>query len=158
MQRFRGGLAFKAHRRLYHSTLGFGVIKKRRRAINPFQKIRSSLFVCCVVLAAKIFPIVSPCVLHRSGSRESVQRVSHRRHSRTALFLLQLTSAKYFSSSLFVHCIVPAAMNRFNTFPIIYEKVIKLKLSGNEVYYTKSLILLVTNMLCSKLHCQKVFI
>ena len=29
------------------------------------------------------------------------------------------------------------------------------KLSGNEVYYTNSLILLVENVLCSKLHCQK---
>ena len=28
-------------------------------------------------------------------------------------------------------------------------------LSGNEVYHTNSLILLVQNMLCSKLHCQK---
>ena len=29
MQRFRGGLVFKAHRRLYHSTLGLRVIKKK---------------------------------------------------------------------------------------------------------------------------------
>ena len=28
MQRFRGGLVFKAHRLLYHSTLGLRVIKK----------------------------------------------------------------------------------------------------------------------------------
>jgi len=28
--RFRGGLAFKAHRRLYHPTLGSRVIKKKR--------------------------------------------------------------------------------------------------------------------------------
>jgi hypothetical protein len=31
------------------------------------------------------------------------------------------------------------------------------KLSGNEVDYTKSLISLVENMLCSKLQCQKGF-
>ena len=31
VQRFRGGLVFKAHRRLYHSTLGLRVIKRRRR-------------------------------------------------------------------------------------------------------------------------------
>ena len=31
MQRFRGGLVFKAHRRVYHSTLGLRVIKKTRR-------------------------------------------------------------------------------------------------------------------------------
>ena len=29
VQRFRGGLVFKAHGRLYHSTLGLGVIKKK---------------------------------------------------------------------------------------------------------------------------------
>ena len=31
MKRFRGGLAFQAHRRLYHSTLGLRVIKKRMK-------------------------------------------------------------------------------------------------------------------------------
>ena len=31
MQRFRGGLVFKAHRLLYHSTLGLIVKKKRTR-------------------------------------------------------------------------------------------------------------------------------
>ena len=30
VQRFRGGLVFKAHRRVYHSTLGLRVIKKKR--------------------------------------------------------------------------------------------------------------------------------
>ena len=29
--RFRGGLAFKAHRLLYHSTLGLRVIKKKKK-------------------------------------------------------------------------------------------------------------------------------
>ena len=31
MKRFRGGLVFKVHRLLYHSTLGLRVIKKKRR-------------------------------------------------------------------------------------------------------------------------------
>jgi len=31
MQRFRGGLVFKAHRLLYHSTLGLRVIKKKKK-------------------------------------------------------------------------------------------------------------------------------
>ena len=31
MKRFRGGLVFKAHRRVYHPTLGLRVIKKKRR-------------------------------------------------------------------------------------------------------------------------------
>ena len=30
VQRFRGGLVFKAHRLLYHSTLGLSVIKKKK--------------------------------------------------------------------------------------------------------------------------------
>ena len=32
VQRFQGGLVFKAHRLLYHSTLGLSVIKKKRRS------------------------------------------------------------------------------------------------------------------------------
>jgi len=31
VQRFRGGLVFKAHRLLYHSTLGLSVIKKKKK-------------------------------------------------------------------------------------------------------------------------------
>ena len=31
VQRFRGGLVFKAHRRLYHSTLDLRVIKKKKK-------------------------------------------------------------------------------------------------------------------------------
>ena len=31
VERFRGGLVFKAHRLLYHSTLGSRVIKKRKK-------------------------------------------------------------------------------------------------------------------------------
>ena len=34
MQRFRGGLVFKAHRNLYHSTIGLGVIKKKTRDLG----------------------------------------------------------------------------------------------------------------------------
>ena len=41
---------------------------------------------------------------------------------------------------------------------ICYKKRIKSELSGNEVHYTISSMLLVKNMLCSKLHCQKVLI
>jgi len=32
VQRFRDGLVFKAHRLLYHSTLGVRVIKKKKEA------------------------------------------------------------------------------------------------------------------------------
>ena len=31
VQRFRGGLVFKAHRLLYHSILGLRVIKKKKK-------------------------------------------------------------------------------------------------------------------------------
>jgi len=34
VQRFRGGLVLKAHRRWYHSTLGLRVIKKKKKTIN----------------------------------------------------------------------------------------------------------------------------
>ena len=40
---------------------------------------------------------------------------------------------------------------------ILYEMCFNLKLSGNEVHYTILKILLVKIMLCSKLHCQKLF-
>ena len=39
----------------------------------------------------------------------------------------------------------------------LYETKIKFNLFGNEVYYTNSLTLLVKNMLCSKVRCQKAF-
>ena len=39
---------------------------------------------------------------------------------------------------------------------ILYEKAFRLKLSGNEGYYTNALMLHVKNMLCSKLRYQKV--
>ena len=38
---------------------------------------------------------------------------------------------------------------------ISHEKGIKSKLSGDEVYYTNSFMLLVTNMLCSNFHCRR---
>ena len=34
VQRFRGGLVFKAHSHLYHSTLGLRVIKKKKRPLS----------------------------------------------------------------------------------------------------------------------------
>jgi hypothetical protein len=35
MKRFRGGLVFKAHTLVYHSTLGSGVIKKKKNPETP---------------------------------------------------------------------------------------------------------------------------
>jgi len=43
VKRFRGGLVFKAHRRVYHSTLGLRVIKnKRRRSLKASRSTRTS--------------------------------------------------------------------------------------------------------------------
>jgi len=39
VQRFRGGLVFKAHRLLYHSTLGLRIIKKREEKLG-FEESR----------------------------------------------------------------------------------------------------------------------
>jgi hypothetical protein len=39
--------------------------------------------------------------------------------------------------------------------PISYEKRIKLKLSGNEVYYTAWHLLVILKNSCCKVHCQK---
>jgi len=36
VKRFRGGLVFKAHRLVYHSTLGWRVIKKKKYSSSPF--------------------------------------------------------------------------------------------------------------------------
>jgi len=44
VERFRGGLALKAHRLLYHSTLGLRVIKKKKKKaalIRPLKETPS---------------------------------------------------------------------------------------------------------------------
>ena len=41
MKRFRGGLVFKAHRLLYHSTLGLRVIKKKKKVRLEHCDLRS---------------------------------------------------------------------------------------------------------------------
>ena len=38
---------------------------------------------------------------------------------------------------------------------VLYEKGIKLNLSGNEVYYTVRSLLIILKNLCSEVHCQK---
>ena len=40
IKRFRGGLVFKAHRWLYHSTLGSRGIKKKREGCSPQPRVR----------------------------------------------------------------------------------------------------------------------
>jgi len=43
-KRFRGGLAFKAHRLLHHSTLGLRVIKQKKKEKSPFAGRRADCF------------------------------------------------------------------------------------------------------------------
>ena len=59
MQRFRGGLVFKAHRLLYHSTLGLRVIKKKKSPPSPC----SGRTPC---------PPVFSCVLYKTSSCASL--------------------------------------------------------------------------------------
>ena len=42
VKRFRGGLVFKAHRLLYHSTLGLRVIKKKRNHLANIDGVPDS--------------------------------------------------------------------------------------------------------------------
>ena len=44
MKRFRDGLVFKAHRLVYHSTLGLRVIKKKRRGAHLVRRARMRTF------------------------------------------------------------------------------------------------------------------
>ena len=46
VQRFRGGLAFKARRLLYHSTLGLRVIKKKKKCAHTSGVSESRRHVC----------------------------------------------------------------------------------------------------------------
>ena len=51
VQRFRGGLVFKAHRLVYHSTLGLRVIKKKKKVegsgfSDAFVRTEFAQFTC----------------------------------------------------------------------------------------------------------------
>jgi len=47
VQRFRGGLVFKAHRLVYHSTLGLRVIKKKKTDLRRDWEVGVRLPSCC---------------------------------------------------------------------------------------------------------------
>ena len=57
MKRFGGGLVFKAHRLLYHSTLGLRVTKKKkRRGIGPVCScVCYSRLECCAAFDPRSF-------------------------------------------------------------------------------------------------------
>jgi len=63
--RFRGGLVFKAHRHLYHSTLGSRVIKKK--------KINSP--ASAVELLVQFYRCIVSCTVSRTGLQLGVQLV-----------------------------------------------------------------------------------
>ena len=42
LQRFRGGLVFKAHRLLYHATVGLRVIKKKEDLLGVLGRVRDA--------------------------------------------------------------------------------------------------------------------
>ena len=50
VKRFRGGLVFKAHRLLYHSTLGSRVIKKKKKSTTcdetSGKELRAKVLLC----------------------------------------------------------------------------------------------------------------
>ena len=46
---FRGGLVFKTHRLLHHSTLGLRVIKKKRSIIHRLPRVREAARACTFV-------------------------------------------------------------------------------------------------------------
>ena len=68
VQRFRSGLIFKAHRLLYHSTLGLRVIKKKTckataGCIRHNQQIQDQILVLAfgekILKSCKVFPLRS---------------------------------------------------------------------------------------------------
>jgi len=79
VKRFRGGLVFKAHRRVYHSTLGLRVIKKKRRnqLLNlpdlPFDFALISAKTGCIQGKSPPFPTI-PSKVVRSGARDGPRR------------------------------------------------------------------------------------
>ena len=57
--------------------------------------------------------------------------------------------------------VVPCARDRYLPLggrPLLYEKRIRFRLDGNEIYYTACSLLVILKNSCSKLHCQKVLI
>ena len=47
VRRFRGRLVFKAHKLLYHSTLGLRVIKKKKEDLRGFDFAASTSSLSC---------------------------------------------------------------------------------------------------------------
>ena len=110
VKRFRGGLVFKAHRLLYHSTLGWRVIKKKegiagctggtpasRRAATPRDRAHphASAFPSSLPPAASSPPrqqLLRSCApLHPGGNPgANLRSISHRCHPMLVAFVWEL--------------------------------------------------------------------
>ena len=70
VKRFRGGLVFKAHRLVYHSTLGLRVIKKRKNLRSRRGSVagsRSCFEQDCLIMLWSV--IISPLVARKVNLR-----------------------------------------------------------------------------------------
>ena len=78
MKRFRGGLVFKTHRLVYHSTLGLRIIKKKKiqgltcRGEGLPLRLRARLGKKPIRLSGSVFTV--KCIISR-GTRLRVQGV-----------------------------------------------------------------------------------
>ena len=61
VQGFQSGLAFEAHRLLYHSTLGLRVTEKRRREVLPVKGIEPSLKYMYIYIHIYIYTYIHIC-------------------------------------------------------------------------------------------------
>ena len=117
MEQFRGGLVFKAHRLLYHSTLCSRVIKKEKKSRVRCRECRRPVFSGTPPLRA---PSTS-CPSHESG------RVRCRPSTLTPLAHIKTPSCPAFSSS---HQPSPKC-DRSSSSSLLLSS---LQLSGTQVY------------------------
>jgi len=76
VKRFRSGLVFKAHRLLYHSTLGLRVIKKEKKGTCVLIEV-ASIFLAATSLA-------SFAERQRERARQGDREIERRRNRGTA--------------------------------------------------------------------------
>jgi hypothetical protein len=91
-QRFRGGLVFKAHRLLYHRTLGSRVIKKKKNAqhVNAFHLTLMPEYgfdcLTCAMIARQRY------ASHPGGTPgANLKSISHRCHPILVAFVWEVT-------------------------------------------------------------------
>ena len=88
VQRFRGGLVFKAHRLLHHSTLGLRVIKKKKKVVIGPRQIRGPTSAWRLREIAEFYDSKRPCVnLHVGPFDEKSHRPYGRKFPGTFIFL-----------------------------------------------------------------------